>query len=86
MSDWPDDWFRGGAGGAGAKPAGASTEPPTVQRAVGGANQPVGAFGAAEPTVQAGQGAPRLTHSVRTVTSAVLSCPRERGGIFRSLA
>jgi LCP family protein required for cell wall assembly len=46
MTDWPDDWFRDGAGGAGAKPAGVGAEPPTVGDVGAGANRPGGAFGA----------------------------------------
>jgi|HubBroStandDraft_1064217.scaffolds.fasta_scaffold02684_2 LCP family protein required for cell wall assembly len=30
MTDWPDDWFRDGAGGAGARQPGVGAEPPTV--------------------------------------------------------
>src|SRR5215469_13113742 len=59
MTDWPDDWFRGGAGGAGG--AGAKSpgggEPPTVRGAAGGYGAPPaagGAPGAAEQLTQPG--------------------------------
>ncbi len=55
MTDWPDDWFRDGAGGAGAKQAGTGSEPPTVRGIATGASQPA-AGQAADSAFAARQG------------------------------
>jgi len=61
MTDWPDDWFRDGAGGAGANQAGGA-QPPTVRGGAGAAGapdqltQPVSARSPYSPGQPAGPG------------------------------
>jgi LCP family protein required for cell wall assembly len=63
MTEWPDDWFRGGAGagGAGAKGPGAGAEPPTMRAAGGGFGAPGGGFGA--PGGAGGATVPGVSHA-----------------------
>jgi len=72
MTNWPDDWFRepaagaggggaadgaGGLGGAGTGYPDVSSEPPTVEGVAARLNRPARAQGGADPTVQVAHGA-----------------------------